>query len=191
MFAEGPVSGLVVLVHGATGGVGSIATQLARRDGATVVGVVRNEGQLARARQLGAHHVFLNEQPSLAERIREVAPGGVHRMAEVDFAAHIDLDTEVLAIGGAINSFSTAADRPAIPYWGLGFKDTTLRLLGSDDFPAATKAEAARALTGALLDASLRSQIAARFPLDEIADAHELVERGAPGRVLIAVTQAG
>ena len=44
-----------------------------------------------------------------------------------------------------------------------------LRLLGSDDFPPDVKAEAARALTEAVLDKSLRSDIAARFPLEEIA----------------------
>jgi NADPH2:quinone reductase len=50
VFADGPVKGFVVLVHGAVGGVGSIATQLARRDGATGLAVVRDEGQLDRAR---------------------------------------------------------------------------------------------------------------------------------------------
>ena len=77
------------------------------------------------------------------------------------------------------------ADRTSIPYWPLGFKDTTLRLLGSDDFSPAVKAEAARDLTDALIDGGLRSDIAARFALEDIASAHELVEAGPPGRVVI------
>jgi len=188
VFADGPVDGLVVLVYGATGGVGSIATQLARRAGAQVLAVVLKDNQLAKARQLGAHHAFLADDEKLADQVRAVAPDGVHRVAEVDFNAHIDLDADILAIGGVVCSYFSSADRPAIPYWALGFKDTTLRLLGSDDFPPAVKAEAARVLTEALLDKSLRSDIAARFPLEEIANAHELVEAGPPGRVLIEIT---
>ncbi|MDQ2812851.1 MAG: NADPH:quinone reductase [Actinomycetota bacterium] len=191
VFADGPVRGLVVLVHGAAGGVGSIATQLARRDGGTVLAVVRDEAQRSTATRLGAQHAFLHDDPALAERIRQAAPDGVHRIAEVDLAAHADLDAEILAVGGVISSYYSAADRPAIPYWALGFKDTTLRLLGSDDFPATVKAAAAGTLTGALLDGSLRTDITARFPLDQVASAHELVESGARGRVVIDVTPPG
>ena len=190
VFADGPVDGLVVLVHGAAGGVGSIATQLARRDGATVVAVVLDDDQRTKAEYMGANHVFLNDDPALAESIRHVAPDGVHRVAEVDLAAHVDLDAEVLAIGGVICSYFSSADRPAIPYWALGFKDTALRLLGSDDFTPAVKAEAARTLTDALLDGSLRSNIVARFALEQIASAHEMVEAEAKGLVVINIAGA-
>jgi NADPH2:quinone reductase len=63
----------------------------------------------------------------------------------------------------------------------------TLRLLGSDDFTPAVKATAAGALTDAMVAGSLRSEIAARFPLEQIAGAHELVESGPPGRVVIDI----
>jgi NADPH2:quinone reductase len=185
VFADGSVDGLVVLVYGAAGGVGSIAAQLARLDGAHVIAVVRNNDQVARAQRLGAQHVFLDDDPRLSERIREAAPDGVHRVAEVDFASHANLDADVLAVGGVISSYSSSADQPTIPYWDLGFKDTTIRLLGSDDFPPAVKANAAKALTRAVITGSLRSDIAARLPLENIASAHELVEGGAHGRVVI------
>jgi NADPH2:quinone reductase len=113
----------------------------------------------------------------------------VHRIAEVDLASHVDLDADILDIGGSICSYASSADRPSIPYWPLGFKDTTLRLLGSDDFPPTVKAEAARDLTDALVEGSLRADIVARFSLEEIASAHELVESGPPGRVVIDITR--
>jgi NADPH2:quinone reductase len=187
VFADGRVDGLTVLIYGAAGGVGSIATQLARRDGANVLAVVRDDHQIDQALQLGAQHSFRNDDPDLAQRIADVATQGVHRIADVDFAGHIELDAAILAIGGVVCSYSTSDDHPAIPYWALGFKNTTLRLLGSDDFPATVKAGAARALTEALLDGSLRSHIAARYPLDQIAEAHAAVEAGADGRVVIEV----
>lgn len=188
VFADGPVNGLVVLVHGATGGVGSIATQLAVRGGAVVIAVVRDPAQQSRARELGAAHTFLTGDPDLAAAIRAVAPDGVHRIAEVDLAAHADLDAAVIAVGGVIGSYFSSADRTAIPYWPLGFADTTLRLLGSDDFAPAVKAEAAMVMTAALGEGALRSTVAARVPLEDIARAHELVEAGAGGRVLVEIT---
>ncbi len=186
IFADGSVDGLTVLVHGAAGGVGSIATQMAVRDGATVIAVVRS-AQEQRAQELGARHVFSSENPELSAAIRTVAPDGVNRIAEVDFSDHVDLDAEVIAIGGVISSYYSSADRPSLPYWTLGFADTTLRLLGSDDFAPAVKADAARELTAALLDGSLRSVIAERVPLANIVHAHELVERGVDGRVLVMI----
>ena len=186
VFADGPVRGLAVLVHGAAGGVGSIATQMALRDGATVIAGVR-DGQQERARELGAQHVVVTDRPDAAGEIRRIAPDGVARIAEVDLAGHIDLDAEVIAVGGAICSYFSAEDRPQIPYWTLGFADVTLRLLGSDDFPPAVKAGAAAQLSAALGDANLRSRIAQRLPLSEIARAHELVEQGAGGRVVIEI----
>ena len=186
IFAAGPVRGLTVLVHGATGGVGSIATQMALRDGAEVIAVVR-PGQEERAHALGVHHVLQDGADGLAGAIREIAPGGVHRIAEVDFAAHIDLDAEVIAVGGVIASYATSAEQPPIPYWTLGFADVTLRLLGSDDFTPAVKAQAGHELTAALLEGRLASHIAERVPLDEVARAHELIESHVPGRVLLTI----
>ena len=186
VFADGSVRGMKVLVHGVAGGVGSIASQMAKRDGAEVIAVVR-AAQIERARAAGADHAFSSERPDLTDAIRGVAPAGVHRVAEVDLAAHIDLDAEVLAVGGIISSFASSAELVRIPYWTLGFLDATIRLLGSDDFAPAVKAEAARALTDAVLEGALRSTIVERVPLNEIARAHELVEQGANGRVVVVV----
>lgn len=186
VFADGSVRGLTVLVHGASGGVGSIAVQMAKRDGGHVIAVVR-PNHLNEARQLGADHVLSDDDPELASSIKAVAPQGVHRIAEVDFAAHIDLDAEVTGVGAVISSYASSADRPDIPYWTLGFADTTIRLLGSDDFGPEVKAEASSALMAAVLDGSLRSTITHRVPLEEIARAHELVESGTPGRVIVEV----
>jgi NADPH2:quinone reductase len=186
VFADGPVAGLHVLVHGAVGGVGAIATQMARRDGATVIAIVRAEQQ-ERARALGASHVLDSARPDLSEAILAIAPKGVERIADVDFAAHIDLNAKIVAVGATISSFATSADRPTIPYWTLGFADTCLRLLGSDDFTPTVKAHAAAELTGALVEGALRSVIAERVPLERIAEAHELVEAGAAGRVLVQI----
>ncbi|MES2951536.1 MAG: NADPH:quinone reductase [Pseudomonadota bacterium] len=187
IFAAGPVAGLQVLVWGAASGVGAIALQMARRGGAQVLAVVRRPEQLQAVRDMGAQHAWLADDPSLVDAIRAVAPEGVQRIADVDFATHIDTDAAVIAIGGVINAYYSSDDRPSIPYWKLAFADVSLRLLGSDDFPAAVKAEAARELTAALLEGALHSPIVSRLPLADIALAHEQVEQGVGGRVLLRI----
>jgi NADPH2:quinone reductase len=185
VFAAGPVAGLNMLVWGAASGVGAVALQMAHRAGARAFAVVRRAEQLSSVREMGAAEAWLAEDPALVEKMRQAAPEGMHRVADVDFAAHIDVNAGVIATGGVIAAYYASTDRPAIPYWELAFADVSLRLLGSDDFPPAVKAEAARELTAALLEGRLRATIAARLPLQHIARAHEQVERGAGGRVLL------
>jgi len=185
LFADGSVGGLNVLVHGAAGGVGSIAVQMARRDGARVLATVRSADDVERVRETGADEVFLVSDPDLAGRLRAAAPEGIHRIAEIDFAGHIRLDAQVLAVGGVVSSYFSTHPQPSIPYWELGFADITLRLLGSDDFHPDVKAHAASELTAALVEGALQIPIAVGLPLEEIAQAHEQVEQGAGGRVVL------
>jgi len=66
------------------------------------------------------------------------------------------------------------------------FKNVRLFFLGSDDFPPADKLAAARALNERLEDEWPGFEIEARFPLESIAEAHEMVEeRKVSGRVVL------
>jgi NADPH:quinone reductase-like Zn-dependent oxidoreductase len=62
------------------------------------------------------------------------------------------------------------------------FDHGTLRLLGSDGFPAEGKRHAAADLTAAAADGALSVPVGAVLPLDEIAAAHDRVDAGATGR---------
>lgn len=157
LFADGPLHGLTVLVYGAAGRVGSIAVQMAVRDGARVIGIVRTPAQRDFVRGLGAHEVFLTGNPHLLDDVRKAAPDGVNRIAEVDFAGHIEFNARIIAVGATISSYYSADARPHIPYWPLGFADTNLCLLGSDDFAPEVKAHAAAELTARSSTAACRS----------------------------------
>jgi NADPH2:quinone reductase len=187
VFADGPVNGSIVVVTGALGAVGRAAVAVARRGGATVIATVRSPGQIAQALNIGAHHAIDVGSGNAAERVLECTGGKqVDRVAEVAFDANIDLDLEILRIGGVVATYASGSDRPDLPFWQLGFKNLTVRFLSNDDFPEAANRAAATALTEALVAGDLRYLIAARFPLDQIVDAHEAAERlGARGRVVV------
>jgi NADPH2:quinone reductase len=183
----GSVEGRTVLVQGGAGAVGACAVQLAHRAGARVIATCRAESDKQIASQAGADEVLLTDG-NLAERIRALAPKGVHHVVEVAFAANIKTDMEVLAQGGSIATHAINAPTPEIPFWELAFVNARVFFVGSDDVPADAKIEATRAIDQALEGGWQGLDIAEIVPLDQIARAHELVEHSAkPGRVIVAL----
>jgi NADPH2:quinone reductase len=183
----GSVEKRTVLVQGGAGAVGACAVQLAHRAGARVIATCRAESDKQIASRAGADEVLLADG-NLAERIRAVAPAGVHHVVEVAFAANIKTDMQVLAQGGSIATYATNAPTPEIPFWELVFVNAQIFFVGSDDVPADAKLEAARDLNQALEAGWQGLDIAEVVPLDQIARAHELVEHPVkPGRVLVAI----
>jgi NADPH2:quinone reductase len=80
--------------------------------------------------------------------IRAYAPAGVHRIRG-GLSDNADLEKAVVANGAVFAACATRDDRPRLPFRPLLFDNVTLRVLGSDDFPAAAKRQAARDLTAA------------------------------------------
>lgn len=183
----GPVEGRTVLVQGGAGAVGATAVRLAGLAGARVIATCRSGSDMEVASRAGAHEVLLNGE-GLAERVRGLAPGGVDHIVEVAFGANIKADVEVLAQGGSIATYATDVFTLEIPFWQLVFGNARIFFVGSDDVPAGAKDEAARAINEALEAGWEGLEIAERFPLDEIATAHEAVERPTKrGRVVVTI----
>ena len=191
VFADGPVRGRTVLVHGVLGAVSSLAAQLALRDGATVVSTVRRTSDLDDVpERLRAQTVAL-DQPDPAAAIRAHAPDGVDRVVEVAFSENVDLDAAVVRLGAVIAAYATRADRPSFDFWPLLFDNVTIRLLGSDDFPVEAKEQAAADLTAAAAAGDLQVPVAPPFPLEATAQAHDQVDADNRRRVLVAVSPEG
>lgn len=185
--AAGSVEGRTVLVQGGAGAVGICGVQFARRAGAIVIATVRAADDEAIAREAGAHHV-VRAGDDLVRQVRALAPDGVHHVVEVAFGANVEADMALLDVRGSIATYASDVDVPGIPFWPLLFKNVRVDFLGSDDFTARDKADAARAANEALSAGWRGMPIAERFTLDEIASAHEHVEtRWQRGRVVLII----
>jgi NADPH2:quinone reductase len=183
----GPVAGRTVLVQGGAGAVGACAVQLAHRAGARVIATCRSESDKKIASAAGADEVLLTDE-KLVGRIQGLAPDGIHHIVEVAFAANIKIDIEVLAQGGSIATYATNAPTTEIPVWQLVFINARIFFIGSDDIPTEAKIEATRDINHALEAGWQGFEIAERFPLDEIAKAHEFVEHPTKsGRVIVMI----
>lgn len=183
----GPLQGRTVLVQGAAGAVGTAAVVLARQAGARVVAGVRSAAGAMAAMAAGADRVVRLDHGAPADIVQQLGVGGVHHVVEVDLAANIALDEQLLAVGGSIGAYASGSATPQIPFWLLLFKNITLHFLGSDDFPPADKAQAALALNAALQSGWTGYADIHLFALAEIAAAHERVASGAPGRTLLHI----
>ena len=119
--------------------------------------------------------------------ISDQAPDGVDRIVEVAFSDNIDLDAQVARNGAVIAAYATRDPRPRFDFWPMLFDNLTIRLLGSDDFPAEAKQQAAADLTVAASDGALTIPIADSFDLASAAAAHDRVDLDNRRRVLLAV----
>ncbi|MFE7565091.1 NADP-dependent oxidoreductase [Kitasatospora sp. NPDC057500] len=152
--------GDTVLVHGAAGGVGTVAVQLARTRGATVIGTAsgRNHDYL---RELGAIPVAYGE--GLVERVRAAAPQGVDAAFDAAGRGALEASVELVADRARIG---TVVDYPGALRLGV------LGVRG--ERTAARLAE----LVGLWESGALRLEIADTFPLERVAEAHRLVGAG-------------
>jgi NADPH:quinone reductase-like Zn-dependent oxidoreductase len=91
---------------------------------------------------------------------------------------------------GVIASYSsTACPEPVLPYYPLAYKGVTLRLVQAYILPEPARALALADIGEALQAGGLKHRIAAVFPLQETAAAHELLESGAAnGNVVVTLT---
>ena len=186
VFGDGPVAGKTVLVQGVLGAVGSMAAQLARWGGATVIGTVRR-AERPRSRSTLPSRTgwrWIHSRPKRSVRTR---PDGVHRIVEVAFSDNADLDAAVAAADGVIAAYGTAG--PARTSRSGRCCSPTSR----SDCSAATTSRARRyarprpTSRRAAREGALTAPIGDRLPLADIAEAHERVEAGSRRRVLVSL----
>jgi len=187
LFADGPVDGKTVLVAGGAGAVGHFVIELAKRAGARVITTVSGPYKAELAAKAGADLVVNYREPDAVEQIRSFAgPGGVDHVVEVALGANLQLDLAVLHSGGRIVTYAAEAADPVLPVRACMTANVVLRFVLLYGVPPEALRQAVRDITAALADGALTELPVTRFPLDEIASAHDVVEGGAVvGKVLI------
>ncbi len=169
-----------MLIFGASGAVGSLAVQFAKRRRARVLATVRGRRATALVRRLGADAVVDTRSHDARERLRELAPNGI------DAAL-------ALAGGDALErclSFVRAGGRVAYPN---GVEPEPRRRPGVRLHPydAVAGPRGFARLERAVAEARLRVPIAAVYPLAQAAKAHARLERGhLLGRIVLRISRA-
>jgi NADPH:quinone reductase len=186
LFADGPIGGKAVLVAGGAGAVGHFAIELAKHAGARVVTTVSTPEKAELASKAGADRVVNYRESDAAEQVRSFAER-MDRIVEVALGANLDLDLAVSGPQTVIVVYAAAPDDPVLPVRRCMTANVVVRFVLLYGVPRPSLEQAARDVSAALTAGALSELPVHRFPLDEIAAAHEAVEGGAVGKVLVDV----
>jgi NADPH2:quinone reductase len=189
---DGGVAGRTVLVAGGAGAVGHYAIQFAKLKGAKhVVATVSSEAKATVARDAGADLVIDYKTEDVARKCLDCTGGaGVDRIIEVDFAANVKTDLAALRPEGDIVVYGSGAPEIPVPFFASIVKNLRMRFFIVYNLSADDRMRAIADLTELLEANRLRHNIAARLPLERIAEAHQLVERAqAIGNVVVEIAR--
>lgn len=178
-----------LLVTGAASAVGHYATQAAVHKGMQVIGTA-SATRAPAAREAGATHVIDYKGEDVAARVAELTGGkGVDAIIDMDLSSTAPLLARgALAPHGTLVCYgSNAMGDVPVPFRDLLFRGLTLRFFVVYELQPADR-YAAIAELGVLLQQNvLRTKLAARYPLEQIVAAHEAVEQGAFGNVVLEI----
>jgi NADPH2:quinone reductase len=170
--------GATILVHGASGGMGSMVTQLAHAQGCPVIATCRRPIEAKFLAGLGADHIIDVTREDYVARVKAITGG---RGADFIFNGvgddTLNSDVEAIAPFGEIQAYGYVAGKKPFDVFRVG-KTLALKTFAADDFfstpmfPAATQAMLDWFKTGPLIEPG------AILPMSEVAEANRLLDSG-------------
>jgi len=178
-------AGETVLVHGATGGVGIAAVELAHARGLRVIGTGGTDEGLAIVREHGADVTVNHRDPTYTDHIKNAAGRGVDVIVEMAAHTNLDRDLSLLARSGRV---VTVGNRGRIEINPRDIMGRDAAILGMTLFNVsdADFVEIHAALTAGLTNGTLNPVVAREMPLADAARAHQaIMEPGARGKIVL------
>src|SRR5262249_3734163 len=178
--------GETVLVHGASGGVGTAAVQIARARGLRVFGTAGSEEGLKLVREQGAHDVFDHRAPEHSEQImKATGEHGVDVIVEMLANVNLGKDLTILAKNGRVVIIGSRGPVEINPRDTMQ-RDADVRGMILPNMPPAQMASIHAALVAGFENGTLRPVIGREFALAEAAEAHRAVmQPGASGKIVL------
>ena len=189
LFADGDINSLPVLISGGAGAVGHFAIELAKRAGARVVATVSGDEKGTLARAAGADLVVNYRDPDALDQIR-VFSARVARVVEVNLAANLELDLALSGPRTVIVAYAADAPDPTLPVRVCMTANVVLRFVLLYTVPEEAVQRAVMGVNEAVAAGALSELPVHRFPLEQCAAAHDAVQHGAVGKVLLSIGAA-
>jgi NADPH2:quinone reductase len=181
------VPGETVLVHGASGGVGIAAVQLAAAAGLTVIGTAGSDRGRKLVLEQGAHHVLDHSTPDYLKEVAGVLTDGRGADVVLENLANVNLarDLDVVARHGRIIVIGNRGTVEINPRGAMA-KDVTISGFVLWNASDAERASIHAALVAGLAHGALRPVVGQEIPLAEAPRAHQAVmEPGAYGKIVL------
>jgi NADPH:quinone reductase len=184
----GGAKGTTLLVSGGAGSVGQYVIQFAKLAGATVLTTISSPEKAKVAREAGADHTIDYKREDVGARVMELTDKrGVDAVIEMDLAANAKLIPGVLRPKGSVIIYGTSGEA-TLPAFFCLTQSIRLQFFLVYDLDAAERERAVAAINRALADGKLINRVAQpTYALADIAAAHEAVERGTIGNVIVTL----
>lgn len=184
-----PVKGATLLVAGGAGAVSQYAIQFAKMRGATVIATVSSADKARIATEVGADHCIDYKTEDVGARVMELTgKRGVDAVIEMNITANAKLLPGVLRPKGSVIIYGIAGPEAAIPAPFCLVNSIRLQFFLVYELDATERARAVAGITSALESGKLVNRVAQpTYSLDDIASAHEAVEKGTVGNVVVRV----
>jgi NADPH:quinone reductase len=175
-----------VLVHGASGGVGIAAVQIARAAGLKVLGTAGTPQGLDLAKREGAHAVFDHRKSGYLDEIMQATGGrGVDIILEMLANVNLANDTKLLATNGRVIVIGNRGEATINPRELMG-RRASIRAFTLWSITPEEEADIHAGLFAGLENGTLRPVVGKELPLGEAARAHkEILEPGAAGKMVL------
>jgi NADPH2:quinone reductase len=175
-----------VLVHGASGGVGVAALQLARAAGMTIIGTAGTEKGRKLVAEQGAHHVIDHHAPDYLKRVLDLTGGrGVDVILEMLANVNLGKDLGVLAQRGRVVVIGSRGIIEIDPRETM-MRDASILGMSLFNVPDRERASIHAALVAGLENGTLRPVVGRELPLVDAPRAHHAVlEPGAYGKIVL------
>lgn len=179
-------AGETVLVHGASGGVGIAAVQLARAAGMTVIGTAGSERGQQLVVEQGAHHVLDHQQPDHFDQAMALTNGqGINVILEMLANVNLANDLPILAKGGRVVIIGSRGDIQITPRHLMA---RAASIIGMSLMHASAQERRSihAALVTGLENGTLQPVVGKEFPLAKAAQAHDFVlESSTYGKIVL------
>jgi NADPH:quinone reductase len=175
-----------VLVHGASGGVGTAAVQIARAMGLTVLGTAGTPKGLEIAKREGAHQVFDHRKAGYqADILQATGNRGVDIILEMLANVNLSHDTQLLGNDGRVIVIGSRGEVTINPR-ELMARRASIRAFTLWGITPAEEADIHAGLVAGLENGTLRPVVGKELPLAEATRAHqEILEPGAVGKIVL------
>lgn len=185
---SGAAKGTTLLISGGAGAVAQYAIQFAKHQGATVITTISSTEKAAAAREAGADHTINYRTENVGERVMDITgKRGVDAVVEMDLSANAKLLPGVLRPKGSVIVYGTNGEA-TIPAPFCLVNTIRLQFFLVYELDARERAATIATITDGLTQGWLKHRIAQpAYKLDDIVAAHEAVEKGSLGNVVVRI----
>ncbi|MFK5583585.1 zinc-binding dehydrogenase [Ornithinimicrobium sp. LYQ131] len=183
--------GKTLLIRGATSSVGMAATVLAKRAGLNVIGTTRNPANVDRLREVGVDHVLIDDGP-IAAAVRELVPGGVDAALDLVGTSTLIDCLHATRVHGVVCMSGMLSNQWTLPdFYPTGDIPSGVRLTGYTGDATNLPADVLQRFLDDVAAGTATVPIGRVFDLEEIQEAHRLLEAGTAGGKIVLVTASG